>query len=281
MLAALWKARARALAIACGAALLLGFAAGDAAAQERGRRPGFMDRTRGRMAEIFGVRPTGNNPYDGRITFVRLYFEAGRRAMGTGYRGSNGEPPWAHDHPRAESNLMKIMDEITFINPTLGGGNVFSLTDPELFRYPLLYISEPGFFAPTEEEAKAFREYLLKGGFAIFDDFHYYDLPYVLEMMRQVLPGLHAMPLDGSEPIFDSFFRIDIATINAHAYAGGVRWYGIFEDNDRSKRLMAILAGNGDIGESWEFSDTGWIPIDISNDSYKLGVNFIVYALTH
>ena len=100
MMAALRRARARALAIAAGAALLLGLAAGDAAAQERGQRRSFMDRARGRAAEIFGIRPD-NNPYDGRFTFVRLYFEAGRRAMGTGYRGSNGEPPWAHDYPRA------------------------------------------------------------------------------------------------------------------------------------------------------------------------------------
>lgn len=280
-MAELRRARARALAIACGVVLLLGLAAGDAAAQERGQRRGFMDRTRGRMAQVFGVRPTDNNPYDGRLTFVRLFFEAGRQAMGTRYWGSNGEPPWAHDYPRAESHLMKILDEVTFIDPTMGGGNVFSMDDAELFRYPLLYISEPGFWAPSEEEAKAFRNYLLKGGFAIFDDFHYYDLPYVLEMLQQVLPGLHPMPLDGSEPIFDSFFQIDIAALGPQTYPGGVQWYGIFEDNDRSKRLMAILAGNGDIGESWEFSDTGWVPIDISNEAYKLGVNFIVYAMTH
>jgi len=282
MIAALWRrVRTRDLAIACGAALLLWLAPAEAAAQERGRRPGLIDRARGRMVEIFGVRPTDNTPYDGRFTFVRLYFEAGRRAMGTGYYGSNGEPPWAHDYPRAERNLMKILDEITFVDPTTGGGNVFALTDPELFRYPLLYISESGFWAPTEAEAKAFREYLLKGGFAIFDDFHYYDVPYVIEMLKQVLPGLHPMPLDGSEPIFDSFFKIDVATLHAQNYGGGIVWYGIFEDNDRRKRLMAILAGNGDIGESWEFSDTGWVPIDISNEAYKLGVNFIVYALTH
>src|SRR5690606_39997960 len=65
-----------------------------------------------------------------------------------------------------------------------------------------------------------------------------YDLPYVLETMQQVLPGLHPMPLDGSEPIFDSFFEIDIATINAHAYSGGVRWYGIFEDNRSEERRV-------------------------------------------
>src|SRR5690606_31941414 len=137
-LGALRRARARMRVIACGAVLLLGFAASDAGAQDRGRRPGFMDRARGRAAQIFGIRPD-NNPYDGRFTFVRLYFEAGRQAMGTSYRGSYGEPPWAHDYPRAESHLMKILDEITFIDATVGGGNVFSLDDAELFRYPVLY----------------------------------------------------------------------------------------------------------------------------------------------
>src|SRR5690606_16273706 len=146
--------------------------------------------------------------------------------------------------------------------------------------YPILYISEPGFWAPSEKEMEAFRTYLLKGGFAIFDDFSGLDLDYVLELLARMLPGLRPLPLTGAEPVFDSFFTIDIATLAVDSYGGGIRWYGIFEENDRSRRMMAILAGNGDIGEAWEFSDTGWVPIYISNNAYKLGVNFIVYAMT-
>ncbi|HEX7089481.1 MAG TPA: DUF4159 domain-containing protein [Longimicrobiales bacterium] len=272
--------RTRAIVAALAALMLLGLDAAAASAQERGRRRSWLDRARDRAAGIFGIQAP-NTPYDGRFTFVRLHFDAGRRAMGTGYYGSRGEPPWAHDYPRAETHLMKILKEITFVDPYMDGGNVFGMQDTELFRYPVLYISEPGFWAPSEKEMEAFRNYLLKGGFAIFDDFSGWDLDYVLELLERMLPGLRPLPLTGSEPVFDSFFDIDIATLAVDSYGGGIRWYGVFEENDRSKRMMAILAGNGDIGEAWEFSDTGWVPIDISNNAYKLGVNFIVYAMTH
>ncbi len=58
-------------------------------------------------------------------------------------------------------------------------------------------------------------------------------------------------------------------------------YQGIFEDNDPKKRLMAIANYNGDIGEFWEWSDTGYAPIDLSNEAYKVGVNYMIYGLTH
>ena len=57
-------------------------------------------------------------------------------------------------------------------------------------------------------------------------------------------------------------------------------FYGIFEDNDPNKRLLAIINYNNDMSEYWEFSDEGMFPIDMSNEAYKLGVNYIIYALT-
>jgi hypothetical protein len=58
-------------------------------------------------------------------------------------------------------------------------------------------------------------------------------------------------------------------------------YFGIFEDNDPAKRLMAIVNYNNDIAEYWEWSDAGWFPIEITNEAYKLGINYMVYALTH
>src|SRR5262245_35769198 len=74
--------------------------------------------------------------YDGRFAFVRLRyggFEGGFRR----------EPPWAHDYPRAERHFMRILQEITFLNPHLDESNIFALDDPELFSYPVAYMSEP------------------------------------------------------------------------------------------------------------------------------------------
>ena len=58
-------------------------------------------------------------------------------------------------------------------------------------------------------------------------------------------------------------------------------YFGLHEANDPERRLMVIANYNNDIGEYWEYSGTGWYPIDLSNDAYKLGVNYVIYAMTH
>ena len=76
---------------------------------------------------------------------------------------------------------------------------------------------------------------------------------------------------------------IDSFDIIPQAYnLGGVpAFYGLFEGNDENNRMYAIANYNNDIGEYWEYSGTGWYPIDLSNDAYKLGVNYVIYAMTH
>ena len=87
--------------------------------------------------------------------------------------------------------------------------------------------------------------------------------------------------LDTSHPIFDSFFRITTLDYRHPYFGHPSEFYGIFEDNDPSKRLMVIVNYNNDIGDYWEWSDAGFVPIELSNEAYKLGVNYLMYALTH
>ena len=97
-----------------------------------------------------------------------------------------------------------------------------------------------------------------------------------------MLPDAQLFPLEATNPIFDVFFRIDPSTIPPPYFAPGPpAYYGVFEDNDPSRRLMLVANYNSDIGEYWEWSDTGLVPIDLSNEAYKLGVNYIVYGMTH
>ena len=221
-------------------------------------------------------------PYDGRFTFVRVYFEA----RGGGGRRGWGEPPWHHDRPFAERNLSSIMREITltrtFDGPT--GGNVFALTDPEIFRYPVLWLSEPGVWVPTDEEAASLRAYLLKGGFMIFDDFGGWDMQNLVQQMRRVVPELQPIRLTGEEPIFRSFFDIELSEL-AINQGGGYRaapdYWGLFEDNDPAKRQLVIMNNNNDIGEFIDYDATGFFPVNLANEAYKLGVNYMMYALTH
>ncbi len=250
----------------------VGVTAAAALAQEeflRGRR------SRGGDQEM----QAANTPYDGRFVFVRLRYNLGATG-GFGRRGG-WDLPWAHDYPRADRNFMKILKEITYVSPCMDS-NVLALDDPELFNFPAAYMSEPGFWTLSEAEAAGLRAYLLKGGFVIFDDFRGWHWDNFREQMARVLPGVQLVPLDVTHPIFHSFF--EIASLDfVQFYDRGAKavFYGAFENNDPSKRLLLIANYNNDIGEYWEFSDTGYVPIDLSNEAYKFGVNYVVYAMTH
>lgn len=240
--------------------------------------------TRPATPSVASVLPLqySNRDYDGRFTFVRISFEtAGGDLRRFGRRGG-GPPPWAHDYPRAERNFMQIIMETTFIRPHLGGGNVFSTDDPEMAKYPLAYISEPGYWNPTDEEVLGLRNYLQKGGFLIADDFRGDDWFNFEAQMLRVIPGSRFDQLDESHDIFDSFFRIkDLSVILSPTFNTTPVYMGLHEDNDATRRLMVIANYNNDIGEYWEYSDVDWYPIDLSNEAYKLGVNYLIYALTH
>lgn len=217
-----------------------------------------------------------NVEYNGQLTFVRIRFATG--LGGFSRRGSYGEPPWAHDYPTSDIHLMRIMKELSITPARIDGSNVLGFDDAELFQYPIAYVSEPGFWQPTEAEAAGLREYLLKGGFVIFDDFRGDDWYNLEQQMRRVMPDLRFMVVDPKHPIFNSFFEITKFDFGMY---GQEVYYGLFEENDPKKRLLAIAGLNQDLGEYWEFSDTGLVPIDLSNEAYKFGVNYYIYAMTH
>jgi len=216
-----------------------------------------------------------NVPYDGRYTFVRMRYE--------GYYKMQGEGPgWAHDYPIAETNFLRILQEITLVKSYMEGSNILDLKDPDLFKFPLLYLSEPGGWEPSDEDVKALREYLQKGGFMIFDDFPGgRDYMNAMTQMRRVLPQSEIVPVPMNHPIFDSFFRITPETArNLQGAYGDPEFLGIFEENDPQKRLMAVLTLYGDLGENWEFSDQGFLPVTSTNEAYKVGINYLIYAMT-
>ena len=233
----------------------------------------------GRRGPEPNVDATGNQPYDGRVVFVRLRYSTGFSGFG-GFGRRGRDAGWAHDYPTADIHMMKILNEITITRPRVDGSNVFSLDDPELHSYPIAYMSEPGYWTLNEKEAAGLRAYLLKGGFIIFDDFRGYDWENLEQQMRQVLPELHWVRLDSSHPVFHSFFEIDDLEYLT-SYNGMPTYYGMFEGNDPRKRMLAIANRDNDLGEYWEFSDQGYVPVDLSNEAYKFGVNYFIYGLTH
>jgi hypothetical protein len=258
--------------LAGGAAALLVVLAGAAVAQ---RGFGLFGRTP-RVVVAPNVR------YDGRFTFLRIQYET---APGGYYY--MGLPAWAHGYPQAERNLMKIMEEVTLLAPH-EEINTLALDDPDLFNYPVAYIIEVSWWTLTDAEARALRAYLQKGGFVIVDDFKQEGdfgspgwAPFE-ENMRRVLPGARFVPLDASHPIFHSFFEIDNLDVVPQAYNYGKPIFrGLYENNDPSRRLQMIVNYNTDVSQYWEWSGTGLRPVDDTNEAYKLGVNYVIYGLTH
>jgi Domain of unknown function (DUF4159) len=216
--------------------------------------------------------------YDGQFTFVRLRWHSD-----FGYSRRGFSAAWNHDYPRAEQNLSLILKELTSLDIRTDGSLILTLDDPELFNHPIVFMWEPGFWNLTDREAERFRAYLLKGGFAVFEDFDGAQQWDNFEaQMRRVLPDGRFVKLDERHRIFDSFFKVRDIDAIVHPMSG-IRpsYYGIFEDNDPSKRLMVVANYDNDVPEYWEWSGQGLFPFDASNEAYKLGVNYVIYGLTH
>jgi hypothetical protein len=210
-----------------------------------------------------------NVPYDGRFTFARIKY--------TEYQ-NNG---WAFDYPRMERHLLTMVREITSLQPHVVGSNIHTLDDPELLKYPVAYLSEPGYWFPSEEEVAGLRTYLAKGGFLIVDDFMRGEWINFERQIRRVLPNARIDRLDVSHPIFDTFFHIRTLEMKyPHNPYLDAEFLGIHEDNDPGKRLSVIINYNNDIGDYMEWSDDNWWPVNITNDAYKLAINYIIYGLT-
>jgi len=238
--------------------------------------------------------PTHNLPYDGKFTFARIKYTPCCGGMGYYYRGL---PGWAHGYVpmggrangRAEANLMKIMDEISYLRPHTDGSNVFGFDDPQLFHYPVAFMVEPGFWTMNDKELAGFRAYLKKGGFLILDDFRADGdaragggWSAMEGNVRRAIPGAQLLPMNPSMVVYDSFFKIESFDVIPQDYdRDRPQFFGLFEDNDPTKRLMMIVNYSTDVSNFWEFSATGLRPIEDSNQAYKLGVNYIMYGITH
>ena len=214
-----------------------------------------------------------NLDYNGQFVFARI-----RYGNGWGFGGST----WSHDYPRADRHLSIILRDLTTIDATKDGSNVFELTDAEMFRYPIIYVSEPGYWIMSDADVPQLRAFLLKGGFIIFDDFEEDHILNVELQMTRALPEFKMTEIGIDHPIFNTFFRMKTIDF-PHPMMPRLRarYFGIFEDNDPSKRMLALINHNSDIAEYWEWSAEGMFPVDITSDAYKLGVNYIVYGMSH
>ncbi|HLB54015.1 MAG TPA: DUF4159 domain-containing protein [Gemmatimonadales bacterium] len=217
-----------------------------------------------------------NPRYDGRFTYARIKFTQNCCVYGGRYR----DVKWGHDYPRADFHLPKILEELTTMRVRTDGSAIVALDDPELFKFPFAYLCEVGYWLPSDPEVVGLRNYLLKGGFVIVDDFersHWYNFE---EQMKRVLPAARLIPLTAAHPIFDSFYRIESLEYWDQNFGTQAQFYGVFEDNDPTRRMMMIVNYNFDVSEFWEHSNEGFFPVALTNEAYKLGVNYLIYAFS-
>ena len=169
-------------------------------------------------------------------------------------RAVPGVPGWSYDYPAMENNLAQVLHDITTLRPNLEAADILDFDNQQLFRYPLVFLSEPGYWMPTATEAEGLRTYLRKGGFLIVDDFHFPNEWAVFEAaIRRVLPAGRIYRLDASHSIYNTFFAIKSLEIPYPGTSGpGAlmgEFFGIFEDNDPRKDLMVVINYNMDLGD--------------------------------
>ncbi len=228
-------------------------------------------------------------PNGDEFTFVRLKYTSG----GMNYRVRNpfGQrwPSWAVDYPSAEQNFMEGLESWTAIN-VADAPISLSLLDSEFFRFPFAYMVEVGFMTMTQSEADSLKEWLLRGGFLMVDDFHGdYEWYNFETQMKKVFPNRTIEDISIEHPIFHCFYDFEefVQVPGLGSWLRGVTFEkggyyqqcrGIFDDN---KRLMALIVHNVDMGDAWEHAKDPRYPTKYSAEAFKLGINFVVYALTH
>lgn len=213
-----------------------------------------------------------NTPYDGQFVFVRMSYP---------WNGMR-QPAWSHDYPSGEVHFMKILTAVSNVPAHVEETNILDFGDPEMFKYPVIYLCEPGYWQMTNIQVTALRDYFLKGGFMVVDDFPSWAWQNFDLQMSQVFPEGRWIDLDVTHPLWHSFFEMPSLEMTTYYDLGGKPIFrAMFEDNDPAKRMYAVANFQNDVSEYWEFSESGMKPVDENNEAYKFGVNEFIYGITH
>jgi hypothetical protein len=216
------------------------------------------------------------------MQFARLYYSEQR---GYGYGGVS----WRVDYPDAEYHFTEGVSRLTRVD-LRGNGVIVRLTDDTIFDYPWLYAVEVGYWNLTDYEAERLREYLIRGGFLMVDDFHgTYQWAGFMESLKRVFPDRPVLDIPEDDEVLHALYdldqRIQIPGIRAlsmgqtHEDDGyDPHWRGVYDDEGR---LMVAINFNMDLGDAWEHADDPWYPNPMTALAYRFAVNYVIYAMTH
>lgn len=211
---------------------------------------------------------------------------------GAGSRGYSN-PWWAIDYPDAEIHFLPALNRLTNISVSEDSRHLM-LTDENLWEHPFLFLQQPGQgrWAPTEEEAIQLREYMARGGFMLVDDFHgTYDWAVFEDSMRFVYPERAVERIPEEDSLMQVFYNLgDRVQIpgKRHVYGYGGQTYVQMEGppewlavRDEEGRIKIGINYNIDMGDAWEHADDPAYPAEMTGQAYRLGVNYVIYAMTH
>jgi Domain of unknown function (DUF4159) len=294
-------------AVVAGVALLIGSHDADVAPGEVGQRPGSIPRTSVPSWLAVGASPTGivqrlearrgDSAAEGASSSLNgqrgheFYFTRGIYSDAS--RGFYGGERWAIDYPKADIQFLIGLRRLTGID-AYDAEHTMALDDPDLRRYPFLYILEVGYMSLPESEVEGLRNYLLAGGFMVVDDFWGTREWYVFEQqMKRVFPDRPIVDVPLDHEVFHIFYDIDellqVPNVRQGHWApyGGPtyekdgyfpRARGVFDDKGR---LMVLINWNTDLGDAWEWADDPYYPLKFSTFAYEMGVNFIIYGMSY
>jgi uncharacterized protein DUF4159 len=234
--------------------------------------------------------------------FARLMYPPATgygRGFGRGFGGygryggadwTHGNSIWTQDYPRADRHFVQAVRRLTRLHARSVEQPVNLDDGDDVFNWPWLYAVQVGHWNLTDAQARKMREYLLRGGFFMCDDFWGEDQWEVFEAsMKRVFPDRPIVELENPDPIFHTIYNLDdrYQVPGARYLSTGVtykcegcpaRWRGIYDDRGR---LMVAMSFNSDLGDSWEWADDPTYDEKFSALGIRIGVNYIVYAMTH
>ena len=205
------------------------------------------------------------------------------------YSSGWGYSRWAIDYPKADRQFMTVVNRLIDIDGS-PYENAVRLDDPNIRKFPFLYALEVGDIALSRSEIEGLRNYLLAGGFLVIDDFWgSWQWAAFEQQIREVFPEYPIIDVPLEHPVFNTVYRIDeIMQVPAIGnFYGGRTWEqdgyeahvrGIFDDKGR---LMVLINWNTDLGDAWEWAERPEYPLRFSTFAVEMGINFIVYAMSH